>query len=198
MILELATVISLLGQCQNQVEPSVLKRIIDTESSSRPFAIAVVGADSVSQPKTKEDAIQIAKDLEEGGFNFSVGLMQVNKNNFHAHGLTIESAFDSCKNIEAGAAIYSDCYHRAKKKYPSKPNKELLDDAASCYYSGNFLRGYKPEGSKKLSYVDKFNTAKPLPKNGVIKESYPSEEVQHVPVKSQQVQPWDVFGDFAQ
>lgn len=197
MILELGALVALLNQCQTQVDPSVLKRLIDNESSRNPYAVAVVGAAPVNQPKTKEDAIAIAENLKKDGFSFSLGLMQINDKNFPAYDLTIQDAFDACKNIEVGADIYSKCYIRAKNLTPNKSHKKLLDDAASCYYSGNFLRGYKPEGKNNISYVEKFNKAKKLPPNSqtVIGESYQVEQPK--PTQPTKTHSWDVFSDFA-
>ncbi|GAL27738.1 hypothetical protein JCM19239_1459 [Vibrio variabilis] len=73
MILELSALIPLLNACQTQVDASILKRLIDNESSRNPYAIAVVGATSVNQPNNIDDAIQIATQLEKDGFNYSLG-----------------------------------------------------------------------------------------------------------------------------
>ncbi|CAH1563250.1 lytic transglycosylase domain-containing protein [Vibrio owensii] len=199
MLLELSALIPLLNTCQSQVDASILKRLIDNESSRNPYAIAVVGAKPVNQPKTKLEAIQIASDLEKQGFKYSLGLMQIYKENFPAYGMTIETAFDACKSIEVGADIYAKCYHRAKAQAPNKAHQQHLDDAASCYYSNNFARGYQGEGEKGLSYVEKFNRAKKLPSN-TISESYDSTLESSQPSKptpSKQAHSWDVFGDFS-
>ncbi|WP_372378898.1 lytic transglycosylase domain-containing protein [Vibrio natriegens] len=199
MLLELSALIPLLNTCQSQVDASILKRLIDNESSRNPYAIAVVGAKAVNQPKTKREAIQIATDLEEQGLKYSLGLMQIFKDNFPAYGMTIETAFDACKNIEVGADIYAKCYHRAKARAPNKAHQQLLDDAASCYYSNNFLQGYQGEGEKGLSYVEKFNRAKKLPST-IISESYDSASESSQPSKPnplKQAHTWDVFGDFS-
>lgn len=199
LLLGAATALSLLSTCQDEVSPSILNRLMTIESSKRQFAIAVVGVDTVSQPTNKQDAVNVIKDLESKGFNYSVGYMQINKHNFEKYGLTLDTAFDACANIETGAKIYAACFNRAKKKSPKKPHGELLNDAASCYYSGNFIRGYKGEGKKNISYVDKFQSVEKL---DYIKEDYSdrklvseqtvtdSNESEKTPAT------WDVFGDF--
>ncbi|NIY83726.1 lytic transglycosylase domain-containing protein [Vibrio hepatarius] len=198
MLLELSALIPLLNSCQSQVDASILKRLIDTESSRNPYAIGVVGVKTVNQPKTKLEAIQIAIDLDNRGFRYSLGLMQINNKNFPAYGMTIETAFDPCTNINVGADIYAKCYHRAKANTPSKAHQLLLDDAASCYYANNFTQGYQSEGANGLSYVEKFNREKKLPSD-IISESYDSFPEPPQPSKpSPPTQPhvWDVFGDF--
>ncbi|MGR5298441.1 lytic transglycosylase domain-containing protein [Vibrio mediterranei] len=198
MILELSALIPLLNTCQTQVDASILKRLIDNESAQNPYAIAVVGAKSVNQPQTLEEAIQIATQLDKDGFNYSLGLMQINKKNFPAYGLTIDTAFDACTNIKVGADIFAQCYYRAAKQSPGKTHQEHLDDAASCYYSGNFSRGYQGEGQHHLSYVDKFNQAEKLPLS-TIPESYDSLPESEISTTDAPKHPptWDVFGDFA-
>ncbi|MGF1868445.1 lytic transglycosylase domain-containing protein [Photobacterium indicum] len=199
MVLEATVLMGLLGQCQNSVEPDILKRLIDIESSSNPNAIAIIGAASISQPATPLDAINIAHDLDSKKFNYSVGLMQINKHNFAPQGLTIETAFDSCRNIQAGANIFADCFERAKTQSPNKPRDALLNDAASCYYSGNFTRGYQPD-SNGISYIDRFNglASSSTIKRSDVKSTTPVSKAAIEDLSpSTTNQPWDVFGDFS-
>lgn len=193
MILETAMLMGLLGQCQHRVETDILKRLIDIESSRNPYAIAVVGATAVTQPQNQRDAIAIAHDLDSKGVNYSLGLMQINKHNLATYGLTIETAFDGCRNIQAGAAIYAACLTRAESTYPSKSREALLNDAASCYYSGNFTRGYQPDHNG-VSYVSRFQSTTPTLTQSV---PPPSKSAIEDISPSTTAQPWDVFGDFS-
>jgi type IV secretion system protein VirB1 len=52
-----------------------------------------------------EEAMQIATQLEAAGGNYDVGLMQINRRNFHWLHLTLAGAFDPRRSIEAGAAV---------------------------------------------------------------------------------------------
>src|SRR5690606_10094979 len=63
---------------------------------------------------------------------------------------------DPCQNLKAGAAILEECYHRANKKSDTNnhPNQNL-QAAFSCYYSGNFQRGFIPDIKGQPSYVQK-------------------------------------------
>lgn len=216
MSLSTAALTALFLQCAPQVAPETLHTIVRVESSANPLAIAVVGVDSVSSPKTESDAISIIKDLEKKGFNYSVGLMQVNKKNFLSNGLTLDTAFNSCKNIAAGAKIFTTCYVKALKTNNYKNEQKALRAAMSCYYSGNFSRGYQVE--KKTSYVDRVNLAvnsiylvpKILPDNSkeVKKEIENELKDKSTPKidsinnesitekKKTERQPWDVYGDY--
>ena len=74
--------------CPNLAVPAqVMRHVVHVESSANPFAICVVGAQLVRQPKTLEEAVATAKMLESGGFNYSLGAAQVNRVNFRKSGL---------------------------------------------------------------------------------------------------------------
>lgn len=128
-----------------------MQRIVHVESSFNPYAIGVVGGRLDRQPQNADEAIATARWLQEHGYNFSVGLAQVNKHNFAKYGLTLDKAFDACANLNAGSEILKDCYQRARKA--GRDEQAALRDSFSCYYSGNFIAGYK------LGYVLKVVTA---------------------------------------
>lgn len=118
-----------------------MRRIVHVESSFNPYAIGVVNGRLDRQPRNKEEAIATAQWLEAKGFNYSVGLAQVNKHNFQKYGLTLESAFEACPNLYAGGEILKECFIRANKR--TQNEQAALRDAFSCYYSGNFITGHR-------------------------------------------------------
>lgn len=191
MFLESAILLSLAQECQTRVDTDVIQRLIRIESSGNPYAIAVKGVPIVQQPKTTQEAVQAAQQLDKLGFNYSVGLMQINHTNFEKTNLTIETAFDYCKNIEAGSQIFNECHDRAKNKFKDKSKEEILNHAASCYYSGNFEYGFKKEGKNNVSYVEKFN--------GVMASNKAKLKPKSVtpPNPKRNIESWDVFGDFS-
>jgi type IV secretion system protein VirB1 len=128
-------------QCAPAIHPNTLAHVVQVESSYNPFAIGVVGAHLERQPHNAAEAIATADWLERNHFNYSVGLGQVNRSNFIRYGLTLESAFDPCRNLQATSAILKDCYLRAYEAHPDE--QTALRDSFSCYYSGNFTAGYK-------------------------------------------------------
>jgi type IV secretion system protein VirB1 len=128
-------------QCAPDVNPSTLQHIVKVESSFNPYAIGVVGAHLVRQPRDASEALATANWLDARGFNFSVGLTQVNKKNLMKYNLPLSSAFEPCSNLRAGGEILKECYGRAKKKLVSE--QAALRAAFSCYYSGNFTTGFK-------------------------------------------------------
>lgn len=139
-------------QCAPAVHHKTLQYIATVESSFNPYAIGVVGGHLVRQPKNLSEAVATGKELMKQGINFSVGIVQVNRYNFPAHGLTLETAFDVCNNMRAGSLILADCYQRAEKK-KSGTSQELIQYALSCYYSNNFSTGFTTGYVQKIMRV---------------------------------------------
>ena len=128
-------------QCAPEIHPNTLAHVVQVESGYNPYAIGIVGAHLERQPRNRGEAIATAAWLEAKHFNYSLGLGQVNKTNFTKYGLSVEAAFEPCRNLHAAAAILKECYQRALQNQPDK--QTALRDSFSCYYSGNFTTGYK-------------------------------------------------------
>lgn len=143
----------LAAQCAPDIHANTLKAIVSTESSWNPYAIGVVGGRLKQQPRTLSEAIATAQTLEQQGFNYSLGLGQINRANFSKQQETLETLFDPCRNLKASNAILKECYLRAHKKI--KDEQAALRAALSCYYSGNFTRGFRADRQGQPSYVQK-------------------------------------------
>lgn len=122
--------------CQGLAVPSeVMHHVVRVESSYNRYAIGVVGGRLVRQPKNLPEALATVRMLEGRGFNFSIGLAQVNRYNLDKYGLdSYEEAFEPCANLRAGSKILAECYHRAGRNWGK---------SFSCYYSGNFSTGFR-------------------------------------------------------
>ena len=148
---------SIVQTCASEIHPQTMLRVIAVESTGNPHAIGVVDGKLEWQPTNRAEALATARMLERHGFNYSVGLGQVNKKNFAKYGVTLEQAFDPCTNLRVASAILKDCYLRAKGGKATKQDiQRALRDAFSCYYSGNFSAGYR------LGYVKKVVSAVPV------------------------------------
>lgn len=113
----------------------VMQHVVRVESSFNPYAIGVVGGRLQRQPKTLSEALATVRMLESRGFNFSLGLAQVNRYNLAAYGLdSYERAFEVCPNLQAGSRILAECLQRSGRDWGK---------AFSCYYSGNFVTGFR-------------------------------------------------------
>lgn len=139
------------------VPHDVMHHVVKVESSGNPYAIGVVGGRLQRQPKNLAEAVATAKMLEEKGFNFSLGLAQVNRYNLKQYGLhSYEHAFQACPNVKAGSRILRECYNRAKD----------WGKSFSCYYSGNFITGYKHGYVQKI-FSSMGYRKKVLPQNAI-------------------------------
>jgi type IV secretion system protein VirB1 len=127
--------LEMMASCPNLAVPAeVMRHVVQVESGANPFAIGVVGGHLVRQPQNLDEAVTTANMLETQGYNYSLGLAQINRVNFGKFGLdTPAKAFDVCANLSAGANILADCYRSAGGDWGK---------AFSCYYAGNFITGF--------------------------------------------------------
>ncbi|MGK7287864.1 lytic transglycosylase domain-containing protein [Buttiauxella agrestis] len=145
-----AAFLALAMQCAPDVAPDTLARIVKTESGFNPWAIGVVGKPLKRQPQTKEEAIAAVRQLDKDSANFSIGLAQINRQYFDVK--NAESIFSPCTNLKMGSDILKDCYSRALKG--AETQQQALLKSFSCYYSGNYKRGFVKENNG-TSYVDR-------------------------------------------
>jgi type IV secretion system protein VirB1 len=129
--------------CPNLAVPAqVMSHVIDVESSYNPYAIGVVNGQLVRQPQNLDEARATAQMLEQKGYNFSVGVAQINRANLLKYGLdSYEKAFDACGNVAAGSRILAECYANSGGDWGK---------AFSCYYSGNFVTGFRDGYVQKI------------------------------------------------
>lgn len=120
-------------QCAPMVDQQLMMRVINVESSHNPYAIGVVNAHLQRQPQNLTEAKATAHFLENAGYNYSVGLAQINRSNFNRFNLNFNNVFDACTNLNAGGQILSECLNRASARgYQADATHKAL----SCYYSG--------------------------------------------------------------
>jgi type IV secretion system protein VirB1 len=125
--------------CAPQVHASTAQALVAVESGFNPHAIGVVGGVLDRQPRNRAEALATAQDLQAKGWNFSVGLAQINARNFERLGLTVATALDPCANLRAMQTVLGECLDRSAV---SAPEQTALRQALSCYYSGNFVTGF--------------------------------------------------------
>lgn len=129
--------------CQNLAVPAeVMQHVVHVESGANPFAIGVVGGQLVRQPRNLDEALATVQMLEAKGYNFSIGLAQVNRYNLGKYGLaSYEQAFQACPNLMAASQILADCYASASGDWGK---------SFSCYYAGDFVTGYRDGYVQKI------------------------------------------------
>ena len=126
--------------CAPLVAPDTAQALVHVESAGNPFAIGVVGGALARQPANLPEALATVAALEAAGWNYSVGLGQINKRNFNRLGLSAATAFEPCANLAAMQAVLGECFFRASQR---APKQSALRDAFSCYYAGNFSTGHQ-------------------------------------------------------
>lgn len=137
----LAELTLLISMCAPNVHGSTMTALVKHESGANPYAIGINKAERLKeQPRSKAEAVRIAKDLMNRGVDFDAGLGQINVRNFKWLGLTAESVFEPCTNLKASQVVLRDCYERALKQY--RPGQQALQAAFSCYNTGNFRNGF--------------------------------------------------------
>src|SRR5258706_3726164 len=119
--MDTVALLALAMACAPQVDDGTALALIAVESANNPYAIGVVGGALNRQPQHRAEAIATAKALQADGWNFSVGISQINVHNFDRLGLSVEDAFDPCTNLTAMQTILIECFDRAASKHTSPP-----------------------------------------------------------------------------
>ncbi len=142
--------------CAASVHPDTINDIARVESGFNPYAVAEIiperergsyGKSVISHmPKSKEEALTVIREIENRKRRYSVGLMQITSSNFSFYSTSAEKLLDSCENLSVFEKIIVDCYKRGRS----------LENALSCYYTGNFSNGKRKEKEfNNTSYVER-------------------------------------------
>jgi soluble lytic murein transglycosylase-like protein len=127
------------GPTQPAVSPDVLISVASAESGLDPLAIHDNATGAVLHPKTKGRAIALAEQLIAGNHRPDLGLMQINSpTNLTRTGLTVESAFDACASIKAGAQVLLDGYQDGTT---TREKEVAVLKALSAYNTGSSTAG---------------------------------------------------------
>eukprot|EP01137_Pigoraptor_chileana_P037528 Opistho-2@34740 len=98
--------------CAPQLHADTARALVSVESAFNPWAIGVVGGQLARQPRNRAEARATAQALQAAGWNFSVGLGQINLGNFERLGLTVDTAFEPCVNLGAMQTVLTECMAR--------------------------------------------------------------------------------------
>lgn len=166
--------VPLLLTCAPQVHTSTALALLRTESSFDPWAIGVVGGALQRQPRDAAEALATARALHAAGWNFSVGLGQINVRNLTRLGLSLDIAFEPCRNLAAMQTVLLECSGKATVRDAGSPSlayvQQSLQRSLSCYYSGNFSTGFQH------GYVHRVRTAiRALPATSPVPPFFPKE-----------------------
>ena len=141
MLMEMAELVALAERCAPAVASPTLMSIVRVESGFNPLAIGVNGLPRVVVRATSPgDAARQASALIAQGRSVDLGLAQINSKNLQWLGLTVEEAFEPCRNLAAAGRVLQDGYVRSKPgEVGSQP---ALLQALSYYNTGHPRRGF--------------------------------------------------------
>ena len=191
-MLDLVLILSLAAQCAPSVAPETLAAIAHTESRFNPLAIGVNGSAAVHQPGTRPEAVRTARRLIAAGVNIDLGLAQINSSNLGWLDLSIEDAFDPCRNLAAAATVLRSGFDLSS--HLNDP-QHALRVALSRYNTGNPDRGFRngyvarvEASARRLGLVDAAVSPSPSTDHGPSKPT---------PLLAPAIRPlpadWDVF-----
>lgn len=139
-LLDLNLILSLSQACAPQVAPETLAAIAYAESRFNPVAIGVNRGPRPSRsPRDAADAARIARGLLARGANLDLGVAQINSDNLDWLGLSVEAAFDPCRNLAAAGVVLRAGYRPAE----GVDRQTTLRVALSRYNTGHPERGFR-------------------------------------------------------
>lgn len=219
MTLSLPAALALAAQCAPGVAPETLLSVAHTESKFDPLAIGVNGAKNPPPARTAVDAAAVARRYIAAGYSVDLGIAQINSRNLGWLALSVEEAFDPCRNLAAAARVLTANYTVASRRYAAGT---ALGVALSMYNTGDGARGYRngyvgrvyrsaafvvpaiagspatapiasdtsiPSGSPLEPMLGQFADARRSSATGQIAQIEPAREASPPPPPS-----WDVFG----
>ena len=134
----------LYGTCGPDVHPATINAIVEVESGGNPYAIHDGPTGTAIFPKTKEEAVKVAKRLIASGHRLDLGLMQINTTHLpelKKRGIGVDDLFDPCTSIRTGTRILSDFYQYHSQKTPQDSPDVTLLKAISSYNTGGAFKG---------------------------------------------------------
>lgn len=110
-----------LNRCFNEaaarysIPPAILVAIAKVESGFRPWVININHngqSVKVINPKTYEEAVYYLTYLHQNGYNYDVGIGQINVANIRRFGINPVSLLDPCNNLMVSAYILRENINR--------------------------------------------------------------------------------------
>lgn len=141
-MLDLFAVLSLAQACAPSVAPETLAAIAHVESRFDPLAIGVnAGPRPGRWARSADDAASLARALLARGANLDLGLAQINSDNLAWLNLSVEDAFDPCRNLAAAATVLRAGYR--PRGADARAHQAALRVALSRYNTGHPQRGFR-------------------------------------------------------
>jgi type IV secretion system protein VirB1 len=187
-MLDLPAILSLSVACAPGVAPETLAAIAWTESRFDPLAIGVNrGPRPGRRARDAADAARIARALLARGANLDLGVAQINSANLLWLGLSVEDAFDPCRNLAAAGRVLRTGYRLA----PGETPQAGLRRALSRYNTGHPRRGFANGYVGRVeAAAARLGLTSPV---AALAEDSPSAPTPAPPVETVEPPAWDVF-----
>lgn len=187
-MLDLNLILSLSQACAPQVAPQTLAAIAYAESRFNPIAIGVNrGPRPARQPRDAAEAARISRALLARGANLDLGVAQINSANLEWLGLSVEAAFDPCRNLAAAGVVLRAGYRPSA----TGDRQAALRVALSRYNTGHpergFRNGYVARVERAAVALSLAPLVTPVADSEVAAPIAPSPRLDPPPA-------WDVFG----
>ncbi len=141
MLLTLPQMLALTAQCAPAIAPETLMSVVQVESGFDPLAIGVNGKPRITvNATTRPEAVSKASALIAAGRSVDLGLAQINSKNLRWLGLSVEDAFDPCRNLAAAARVLRGGYD--VNQASALGEQQALRVALSRYNTGDAARGF--------------------------------------------------------
>lgn len=187
-MLDLNLILSLSQACAPQVAPETLAAIAYAESRFNPLAIGVNrGPRPATRPRDAAEAARVSRALLARGANLDLGVAQINSANLEWLGLSVEAAFDPCRNLAAAGVVLRAGYRPSA----TGDRQAALRIALSRYNTGHpergFRNGYVARVERAAVALSLAPLSAPIAELEVSAPVAPSPRLEPPPV-------WDVFG----
>lgn len=141
MLIDLTAFMAMAAHCGPSVHVETLAAIAQAESGFHSGAVSDNTDKRHYHARNRDEAIALATNLIVGQrHSVDLGLMQINSANLANLGMTIDDAFDPCKNLAAGARILAIAYRSSNE---DESEQTGLLHALSRYNTGHPTRGLR-------------------------------------------------------
>ena len=132
---------ALARQCAPQVAVPTMVALVSSESGLDPYAIGDNSTGRSYHLGNAPAAAAQATALVAAGHSIDMGLAQINSRTAGALGLSIQAAFDPCRNLAAAQRLMVNSYRRLS---PSAPTvQHAISGMLSTYNTGDSRRGVR-------------------------------------------------------
>jgi hypothetical protein len=111
------TIVSVVQRCAPHVDVSTALGIISCESDGKWYSVNDNDVQSTPQFATADEAIGYARRRVADGASVDLGLSQLNSAHLREFGISVDEAFDPCRNVALGMYVLHDAWLRAVRRW---------------------------------------------------------------------------------